>query len=124
MPSDTVKLVLVANMATNMGVGRVCAQCCHAAVLTILEAGEWVDTTFQIATDGDPTFKYWMQEGFTKVVVKVWGEEELLALKIKAESLGLRTALMVEDDGQCTALSIGPAETSKLNPVTRDLLLL
>jgi len=122
--ASEVKMVVVANMAAKMSIGRLAAQVAHAATLAILEAGEWIDNTFQIITDGDPIFRYWMQENITKVVVKTWGAENLAELKKQAEERGIRTALMIEDDGQVTALALGPDLSEKLDPLTRELPLL
>ena len=119
--ASEVKMVVVVNMAAKMSIGRLAAQIAHAATLAILEAGEWIDNTFQIITDGDPILRYWMQENITKVVVKTWGEDQLHSLKVQAEAMGIRTALMVEDDGQVTALALGPDLSEKLDPLTREL---
>ena len=119
--ASEVKMVVVVNMAAKMSIGRLAAQIAHAATLAILEAGEWIDNTFQIITDGDPILRYWMRENITKVVVKTWGEDQLHSLKAQAEALGIRTALMVEDDGQVTALALGPDMSEKLDPMTKEL---
>ena len=124
MASDT-KLVVVVNMAAKMSIGRLAAQIAHAATLAILEAGKWTpDHTFYVSTYDDPVLRYWMKENITKVVVKAWGEEQLAELKKQAEERDIRTALMIEDDGQVTALALGPDLSEALDPLTRELPLL
>jgi len=117
-----VKMVVVVNMAAKMSIGRLAAQIAHAATLAILEAGKWTqDHTFYISTYDDPVLRYWMKENITKVVVKTWGEDQLHSLKAQAEAMDIRTALMVEDDGQVTALALGPDLSEKLDPLTGSL---
>lgn len=118
------KQVIAVNLAANMGIGRLCAQACHASILSLLNRGQWNAEGLQINTKEDSALHYWMKESFTKVVVKVWGEEELLSLQDKAERLGISTALMIEDDGQKTALALGPCEPQLLDKVTKELTLL
>ena len=120
--SDIPKMVIVANMAASMSIGRLSAQIAHAAVLALLQIGTWEDNFFRIEAPYD--LQYWMKESFTKVVVKAWGEDALLALERQAKAANIKTALMVEDDGQITALALGPAPMSTLAPLTKDLILM
>jgi peptidyl-tRNA hydrolase len=118
------RMVIVTNMAANMGIGRLAAQIAHAATQIIIEAGKWTDEHFQLSTCDDSDLRYWMKESFTKIVVKVWGEEALQQLQEDADKAGLRTALMVEEDGQITTLAIGPSSSPELDRLTRHLSLL
>ncbi|MBS1722824.1 MAG: hypothetical protein JSS66_07585 [Armatimonadetes bacterium] len=73
----------------------------------------------------------WMTEKFTKVVVGIDTEAEMLALYQEALDNGL-TARLVHDvgatefDGQrtLTALAIGPHSASRIDPLTKGLSLL
>jgi PTH2 family peptidyl-tRNA hydrolase len=114
------RMVIVVNMAVDMGIGRLAAQIAHAATMIILQAGEWKDNKFSLEADSD--LEYWAKENrITKIVVKVWGEDRLRLLQEEADKAGLRTALMVEDDGQITALAIGPSSDPSLDRLTRHL---
>lgn len=73
----------------------------------------------------------WVSGIFTKICVYVNSEEELLALKEKADKLGVASAL-VTDNGQTefhgipthTVLAIGPADSESIDPITGELPLL
>lgn len=117
------RMVIVVNMAVDMGIGRLAAQIAHAATMILLQAGEWQGNRYSFEADSD--LEYWAKEDrITKIVVKLWGEDKLKALQADAEKAGLRTALMVEDDGQVTALAIGPSSSPELDRLTRHLTLL
>lgn len=125
--SATHKQVIIVNMAANMPIGRLTAQACHASLLNILNRGEWKGSTFSVNAKHDPDLEYWMKEGFTKVVFKEWGEDRLMEILKYAQALGLQSSSMVEDDDgllTLTAIALGPAESSKLEPITKNLILL
>ena len=73
----------------------------------------------------------WLETSFAKVCLQVGSEEELLALKEKAEGLGIPTAL-VTDAGRTefhgvptnTCIAIGPASNQVIDSVTGSLKLL
>jgi peptidyl-tRNA hydrolase len=114
------RMVIIANMAAPYPVGRICAQCCHAATMIILHAGSWEGNRFTLEADKD--LAYWAKEDkITKIVVKVWGEEALKSLQAEADKAGLRTALMQEDDSVYTALAIGPSASPELDRLTKHL---
>ncbi len=114
------RMVIVVNMAVDMGIGRLAAQIAHAATMVLLQAGEWKENRFTMDADND--LAYWAKENrITKIVVKVWGADTLQLLQEQAEKAGLRTALMIEDDGQTTALAIGPSSSPELDRLTRHL---
>jgi PTH2 family peptidyl-tRNA hydrolase len=79
----------------------------------------------------DPEMSFWVFGKFTKVVVGVETETELLALRDAAYDAKLPYAL-IQDCGDTefggkptfTALAIGPASADKLDPVTGHLKLL
>src|SRR5205085_4571542 len=64
----SVKLVLVMRTDLDMGRGKIAAQAAHAAVAAALGAL------------GSPDFRVWLREGQPKVVLKVSGEDALLAV--------------------------------------------
>ena len=73
----------------------------------------------------------WVLGKFTKVVVGVQTEAELLALRDQAAAAGLPYSL-IQDAGDTefggvptyTALAIGPAQAERLDPITGTLKLL
>lgn len=121
--SNSVKQVLVVNLAANMGIGRLFSQAAHSSIMSLLQEGKWEGNTFTIL-NVDDTLKYWMKESFTKVVVKAWGEDQLRDLEKEASRNGIRTALFTEDDGQVTCLALGPDLSKNLDPLTKTLPLL
>ena len=122
--------------------GKLAAQAAHAAMKVILDRMQvqeyakestiwegcyvWHMTVFE----SEPLMR-WLKGAFTKVVVYVENEEEMLALKERAEDAGLLTAL-ITDAGRTefhgertnTCIAIGPAWDSELKPITGDLPLL
>ena len=73
----------------------------------------------------------WMEEGQTKICVRVDSEEQLLEIAAKAKSAGL-TVHVITDAGHTefngvptkTCLAIGPNEASEIDAITGDLKLL
>lgn len=111
------KLVLVVRSDLNMSCGKVAAQAGHAVFQSTEEARlthpNWVKT--------------WICEGQKKVVLRVDSERKLLALKEKAEKIGLPNAL-IRDLGltelppnTITCLAIGPAPSNMVDKVTGNL---
>ena len=121
-PSSTndepIKLVLAVRTDLNMGKGKIASQCAHAAV----EAYRKTRTT--LAT------KQWLNEGQTKVVVKIGSLEELHSLKKSAQSMNIPCITISDagrtqiESGSLTVAAIGPAKTSLVNQVCGSLKLL
>ena len=112
-------MVLCVRTDLGMGKGKVAAQCGHATL--------WL---YKKAMGSDPSMvDRWEARGQAKVALKVAGEEEMLALKQAARSLGLQTNVVL-DAGRTqiapntrTVLAIlGEVET--LDTVTGSLKLL
>ena len=120
---SNIKQVLVVNLAANMGIGRLFSQAAHSSIMSLLQEGIWDGDNFVIP-NADDTLRYWMQESFTKVVVKAWGEDQLRELEKEASRKGIRTALFIEDTGETTCLALGPALSKDLDPLTKSLPLL
>ena len=122
--------------------GKLIAQGAHAAMKVILDRMKidefakestlwegcyvWHMTVFE----SEPIHR-WLKGTFTKIVVYVDSEEELLELKQKAEDAGILCAL-ITDIGKTefngvrtnTALAIGPEWSSKIDESTGNLKLL
>jgi peptidyl-tRNA hydrolase len=117
-----IKQVIVLNMETNMGIGRMAAQATHAAKMSILNRGYWEKDNF-ILEDEQDDFVYWAKECFTTVIVKVWGKDAMRKIRDHAKSCDIPTVTM-EEDGWETAMAVGPAHKDRLFPVTGHLQLL
>lgn len=139
---DYVKQVIVIRKDLNMRKGKMCAQASHASMKIVLDrmlcqefAKEstvwegcyvWHMTVFE----SEPMYM-WLKGAFTKIVVGVDSEAELLELQKKAEEAGVLNAL-ITDAGKTefhgarvnTALAIGPDWDSKLKDITGHLKLL
>lgn len=134
-----IKQVLVVRKDLNMRKGKIGAQCAHAAMKIFFDKksintrkdknGEILGHELNIQLGED--MYQWVTGIFTKICVYVNSEEELLAIKAKADALQLPTAL-VEDNGLTefhgqltkTVLAIGPASSEIIDSVTGALPLL
>ena len=142
MEGDYVKQIIVIRKDLNMRKGKLAAQAAHASMKVLLDrmlceefvkdstiwegCHVWLMTIFE----SEP-MHMWLKGAFTKVVVSVDSEEELLEIKKKAEDAGILCSL-VTDAGKTefhgkrtnTAVAIGPEWSSKLEPITGNLKLL
>ena len=111
------KQVLIVRNDLKMGKGKIAAQSAHASV----EAADRVSKAKKDA---------WKAEGMKKVVVKVSSLEELKALKKKADSLNIKSALISDagrtqlEPGTITVLGLGPDDDEKIDKITGKLKLL
>jgi len=114
------KQVIVLRKDLNMRKGKMCAQAAHASLKATIE-----NFTHYCV-------QQWLGNGkFTKIVVGVDSEEELLEVLQNAKKGGLITALIVdagltEFDGipTTTCIAVGPASSEMLEPITGHLKLL
>ena len=142
MEYDHVKQVIVVRKDLNMRKGKLAAQAAHAAMKVLLDrmlVQKWAENSKMFEDclvwhltvyESEPLHR-WLKGSFTKVVVSVDSEEELLEIKQKAEDEGMLCA-MVTDAGKTefggvptnTAVAIGPEWASKLDKITGHLKLL
>ena len=129
------KQILVVRKDLNMRKGKIAAQCAHASMAVLLNAGSYlygngtVPHTFELSLT--PELREWLTGLFTKVCVSVDSEQELLEVYNKALSAGLLCA-MITDSGATefhgvptrTCCAIGPATHEALFPITGHLKLL
>jgi PTH2 family peptidyl-tRNA hydrolase len=114
------KQVLAIRTDLGMSPGKAIAQAAHVSVLAALKAKE---------SDPD-NFKAWLDEGYMKIACKVRSLEELKALEKAANESGLPHAVVVDfgrtelEPGSMTAIAIGPALATDVNPVTGKLKLM
>lgn len=130
---DTVKQVIVMRNDLNMQKGKLIAQGAHSSIMwmakrLVYQCGTGLELHNIALTEEE---KIWMNEGFTKICLKVYSDEELLDIKEKANVLGLNVE-MITDAGKTefdgvptrTCLAIGPHYSSKIDKVTGHLKLL
>lgn len=142
--NDKVKQVIVVRKDLNMRKGKMCAQVAHASMKVILDKMIFEDISITHPAISNPRFAElsmimpkssclyeWFNGTFTKIVVYVDSEEELLEVKKKAEDAGILCAL-VTDAGRTefhgeatnTVVAIGPDESEKIDKITGHLKLL
>jgi PTH2 family peptidyl-tRNA hydrolase len=113
------KQILVIRKDLGMRKGKMIAQGAHASLKAVLEFREHVFV------------ETWLQDAFTKIVVSVNSEEELLEIFNQASASLLPRAL-IKDAGRTefhgeatyTAVAVGPAPADILDPITGRLKLL
>jgi len=114
------KQVILIRTDLGMGVGKKCAQACHASV----------SSSDLVRVKNKNLWKNWKNSGQKKVVLKVSGIEELKDIVIKLEKNNLLYFLVKDagltqlDPGTTTALGIGPAQSTEIDKITGDLKLL
>lgn len=111
---DEHRMILVIRNDLKMSKGKVCAQCCHAAIGTYIKASV-------------EAIKIWESQSTTKITVKVNSEDELLGLQLIVEDKNIPCHLVIDEGrtqikaGSCTVLGIGPAPKTVLNEIIGHL---
>ena len=113
-------MVIAVRNDLKLSPGKMAAQVAHAAVNCAMIASKkkagW--------------YRPWYDQGQKKVVVKVERLEELLEIKVTAESAGLTTSLITDaghtelPPGTTTCLGIGPGPEETVDRVTGHLRLI
>ncbi len=133
------KQVIVVRKDVKMPAGKILAQVSHASMATILHlvkttTANGIETrsfTLNPTNDVDRAVQEWLDGSFTKVVVGVETEDELLQLYADAEALGIPCSKIV-DSGRTvfngiptlTCCAFGPAYSDVLHGLTGHLKLL
>lgn len=133
------KQVIVVRKDVKMPAGKILAQVSHASMATILRlvkttTANGIETrsfTLNPTNDVDRAVQEWLDGSFTKVVVGVETEDELLQLYADAEALGIPCSKIV-DSGRTvfngiptlTCCAFGPAYSDVLHGLTGHLKLL
>jgi len=113
-------MVVAVRTDLRMGKGKTAVQVAHAAISAFEDAGskhqDWAEA--------------WLNEGQSKIVVRVRSEKDLFTIRDEALDLDLPTAL-VQDKGltqlppnTTTCVGIGPGPAELIDRITRDLKLL
>lgn len=133
MSNTPYKQVLVLRKDLNMRKGKMVAQGAHASMGAILQNSIRQETEEggEIILKLDKGVWGWLNSRFAKICVGAKDLDELLDIEAKAKAAGLRTCL-IQDAGftefngvpTYTALSVGPDEVGKLDPITGHLPLL
>ncbi|MDG1478709.1 MAG: aminoacyl-tRNA hydrolase [Myxococcota bacterium] len=118
-----IKQVIVYRRDLKMRKGKIAAQVAHAAMRVLLQRGDAAGDAMQIALT--PAMSLWVQGRFTKVVLSVESEADLLKIHQTAKERGVPTAL-ITDSGKTefggvptrTTVAIGPATADEIDPIT------
>lgn len=131
---DYEKQIIILRKDLKMGKGKLISQGAHASMGGLLLGGKFTtspDGKNQYVMDLDPDLHAWLLGSFTKIAVWAESEEELMSLHNQAIQAGLRS-VVIKDNGKTvfngvptvTAIAIGPALASKVDPITRHLQLI
>jgi peptidyl-tRNA hydrolase, PTH2 family len=136
-----VKQVIVVRKDLNMRKGKIAAQAAHASlavILSLMPEDRWSDddnnpmpVSRWLRYDQGTALDQWLSHKFTKTVVSVDSEAELLEIYAQAKTAGLLASL-IEDAGDTefhgvktlTTVAIGPDYADKIDPITGKLKLL
>lgn len=131
MESNDIRQVIVVRKDLEMPRGKMAAQAAHASLgaLFKFQDSTELDPKTQILIDlkPDSPINKWINGSFTKIVVEVNSEEELLKIEKKAIKKGLKAALITDagftvfDKPTITCLGIGPATKRDFNGVSNHL---
>lgn len=123
-----VKQVIVIRRDLKMRRGKEIAQGSHASMAWLSDRVRSVIFNPGMEMSLSPAEREWLCGPFTKVVVRVDSEEELLAVKQKADEAGVLNVL-ITDAGKTefggvptvTCLAVGPAEANEIDAITGGL---
>ncbi len=117
---DEYKQVILIRTDLKMGIGKKCAQSCHASV----------SASDLVRIKNKNVWKDWKNTGQKKVVLKINNLDLIKEIIIKLEKKKI-IYFLVKDagltqltPGTITALGIGPALSSEIDEITGDLKLL
>jgi len=118
------KQVIVIRKDLNMRKGKMIAQGAHASMAAILNHSNQVMD--------NPFIKEWLEGSFTKIVVYVNSEQELLAIFSSANGFLDLPCALIQDNGTTefkgiptyTAVAVGPGDNNLIDVITGDLKLL
>ena len=137
-----VKQVIIARKDLNMRKGKLAAQVAHASMKVILDLMETIRTKdVQIEEIGVvkmlhlyqfPQIEEWLTHKFTKIVVGVDSEQELLDIYNKVHETTNIPCSLIQDSGATefhdvptyTTVAIGPDFSDKIDAITGHLKLL
>ena len=126
-----VKQVIIVRKDLKMRPGKLAAQVAHASMKAVLGTCNLLEGRVLFKSNMPEPMYQWLTGIFTKVVLAVESEEELLELYNKALCLEL-TCSLITDAGLTvfngvptnTCIAIGPEESYKIDAITNHLKLL
>lgn len=130
-----VKQVIVVRKDLRMSKGKMAAQVSHASLGALFMAmgigkfaGSKEGETIQIKVETGSPLDYWLNTSFTKVVLEVSSEEELMMIVHELKNQDFIPYSLIEDEGRTefdkptiTCLGIGPAYSEVINVLTGHL---
>lgn len=131
-----IKQVIVMRKDLGMRKGKMIAQGSHASMKVIIDLMEVFDKQPRcidliLHTTEEEPLRKWLKGLFTKIVVSVDSEAELLKIYTQAKSAGILCSLILDSgltefDGKqtYTCCAIGPDESERIDPITGELPLL
>lgn len=125
------KQVIVVRKDLNMRKGKMCAQAAHASMAALLNAGAYQGDKFMLVLRTDALTK-WLKGKFTKIVVSVDSEQELLDIYNQVVESGIKYHSLITDCGltefngvpTLTCMAIGPDWPESIDKITGHLKLL
>ena len=133
--SENIKQIIILRKDLKMRKGKYINQACHSVMKLFLDSCKKTEisseTKLEFVYDKGSTWDLWLNGIFTKIVVSVNSEEELLELYNTAKEKGLPCSL-IEDVGltefhgvkTLTAVAIGPDNSDEIDKITGHLPLL
>lgn len=126
-----VKQCVIVRKDLKMSIGKTSAQVAHASMKAVLDTCNLLENRILYKSNMPEAMYQWLTGIFTKVVLAVDSEEELLELYNKALCLEL-TCSLITDAGLTvfngiptnTCVAIGPEESYKIDAITNHLKLL
>ena len=131
------KQVIVVRKDLKMRKGKIGSQCAHASMAVFFNRIENINSypdgsRYEMIIDPiTPEMNEWIKNSFTKAVLAVDSEEELVAIYQKAQSANLPCSLITDNgttvfDGipTKTCVAVGPATVEDIDKITGDLKLL
>jgi PTH2 family peptidyl-tRNA hydrolase len=117
------KQVIVFRQDLNMRKGKIAAQAAHASMAVFFQRAATAGASMTIPLT--PEMSLWSQGRFTKVVLSVTSEADLLKIHQTALLRGVPTAL-ITDSGKTefggvptrTTVAVGPATALEIDPIT------
>ena len=129
-PTKRVKQVILVRTDLEMKPGKLASQVAHAsmAFLSNKIRQAMTDDSQSVQLEFSEPENIWLRGKFTKIILAVSSEEELLSLHRQFEEKGITTALIVDDgttvfggEPTATCLGVGPAFAEEIDPIAGHL---
>jgi PTH2 family peptidyl-tRNA hydrolase len=111
------KQAIIVRKDLKMSCGKIAGQVAHASVRALINSSEKNEA-------------YWFEEGETKIVLKVYSEDELKIIATECFAENIPYALVQDlgktqiPEGTLTAIGIGPTDDEIIDDITQGLKLL